>query len=258
MKKSYTINISIPVSVFWKFVVPGFIVFVSLSVFSGIFVVDRIIMPQFIGVNRDIVSVPSVVNMTYENGREALFRAGLKSTIIERDFDEIVPEGHIVRQFPETGADVKKGRVIQIIVSKGEEVGMVPEVTKLSERQARITLKKAGFTLGKVISEYSDEVTKDYVIEVHPEESTQVSREMPIDLVVSEGPKPTHAVMPNVIGEKLGTAKLKIKENGLQIGEISYKNNNSLAPGTVLSQSAAPGTDVAFENRINLIVSVSR
>jgi beta-lactam-binding protein with PASTA domain len=63
--------------------------------------------------------------------------------------------------------------------------------------------------------------------------------------------------VPNLIGESLLDAKKKIEESGLVLGKIDYKNNTTLSPGTVVSQSVPPGSSVALKSAINVIVSVS-
>jgi beta-lactam-binding protein with PASTA domain len=83
-----------------------------------------------------------------------------------------------------------------------------------------------------------------------------MSREMPVDLVISDGVKPTHADMPNLIGESLLDAKKKIEDGGLKLGTIGYKNNGTLSPGTVISQSVAPGSSVPLDATVNIVVSV--
>ncbi len=71
---------------------------------------------------------------------------------------------------------------------------------------------------------------------------------MPIDLIISDGVKPTHADMPNLIGESLLDAKKKIEDAGLKLGKLEYKTNTTLSPGTVVSQSVPPGSSVPLES----------
>jgi beta-lactam-binding protein with PASTA domain len=62
--------------------------------------------------------------------------------------------------------------------------------------------------------------------------------------------------VPNLIGESLLDAKKKIEESGLELGKLDYKNNATLSPGTVISQSVPPGSSVALKSAINVVVSV--
>ena len=175
-----------------------------------------------------------------------------------KEYDDSIAENSIVSQNPEASSRVKKGRKVTVIVSKGEEIGIIPDVRNVTERQARIILKKAGFTLGKVKKVFSEEKPVDMVINAFPVSGTTTSREIEVDLFVSKGPRPTHAEVPNLVGESLKTAKQRIGESGLALGAVTYQNNPSLLPGTIISQSAAPGSSVPLESKLNLVVSVIR
>jgi len=256
MKKDYTINVN--PQYFWKFFVPGVIIALVLGVIGGILIIDMVVMPNVVGVNRDIVTVPKVIGMELEQGREALFKAGLLSEIRSKEYDDKHAENAIISQMPEAGSKVKKNRKVAITISKGKPVAVIPDVRNLTERQARIELKKSGLTIGKVKKTYSDEKPLDVVIDAFPESGTTVSRDLEIDLILSKGAKPTHADAPNLVGESIAEAKKKIDESNLVVGKITYENNSSLLPGTIVSQSVSPGTSVPFESSIDLVVSVIR
>jgi serine/threonine-protein kinase len=256
MKRNYTINI--PVRFFWKVLLPGLALLAVFGTVAGILVVDKIIMPNVVGVNRGVVEVPDVVRLSFEECREKFFKAGLLTEVRGKEYDDSVAQDAIISQYPEAGSRVKKGRKIAVVVSKGKEISIIPDVRNISERQARIKLKKTGFTLGKIKKVYSKERPVDVVINAFPQSGTTTSREIEVDLFVSKGPKPTHAEVPNLVGESLKSAKKKINESELVLGKISYQNNPSLLPGTIISQSAAPGSRVPLESKLNLVVSVIR
>jgi serine/threonine-protein kinase len=202
--------------------------------------------------------VPSVAGLPLDEGREKLFAAGLLTEIRSREYDKTIPDGAILNQNPGPGEKVKKGRRILVTVSKGKEFTVIPNIKKLTERQARIELKKSGITLGDVKKSFNDETPADAVIDAFPAGGTTISREMKVDLLVSKGAKPTSAEMPNIVGESLNEAQKKIEESGLVMGKITYKNDSSLLPGTVISQSVSPGENVPLSTSISITVSVIR
>jgi beta-lactam-binding protein with PASTA domain len=254
MRKNYTINI--PVEKFWKVFLPSVIVICIAGFVIGIFAVDRFIMPKVVGVNKDMVEVPGVGGLSYEDARHKFFQVGLLTEIRSRDYDDKIPLDAVINQTPEAGIKVKKGRHIALTISKGKEIGVIPDIRNLSEHQARIELKNNGFTVGNVKKIYSDEKPVDVVIDAYPESGTTVSREIEIDILISKGAKPTHAEVPNLVGENLADAKKKIEDSGLKLGKISYQNNKSVSPGTVVSQSVSPGSSVPLESAVNIVVSV--
>jgi serine/threonine-protein kinase len=258
MKKSKNYTISIPVKFFWLVYFPLSIVLGCVGILGGIFGVDRFIMPKIAGVDRDMVQTPDVQGVSYEDGRNTLFGVGLLTEIRGKEFDDKVADGYIIDQFPEAGAMVKKGRKIAVTVSRGSEVGVIPPLKKLTERQARLELRKSGFTVGKVRKNYSPNHPADEIIESFPPSGTAISRAMEIELVVSRGARPTHGEVPNVIGESLSEARKAVEEAGLKVGKIDYQNNPVLVPGTVVSQSAAPGSRIPLDSALDLVISAIR
>lgn len=256
MKKNYTINI--PSGFLFKRLIPALVILSVLSVVFGVLFVDMIVMPNVVGVNRDVVTVPSVTGLPFEDAREKFFKAGLLTETRNREYDDSIPPDAVISQSPEAASRVKKGRKIAVVVSKGKEIGIIPDVRNISERQARILMKKAGFTIGNVRKMYSEEKAVDIVIDAFPKSGTTTSREIEVELYLSKGPKPTHAEVPNLVGESLKNAKTLVTESGLLLGKVSYQNNPSLLPGTIISQSSAPGSQVPLESKLDLVVSVIR
>jgi serine/threonine-protein kinase len=254
MKKNYTISVS--PSVFWKVIVPCAILGAVIAGLGGMLVVDKMIMPKIVHVDRGMVAVPAITDMPWTDARQELFNVGLRLQIGSRQFDEKIPRDHVISQQPLAQESVRKGRLVVVAVSKGSEIGTVPNVLDIPERKATLELKKAGFIIGKVKRDFYEDHPKDAVAEVIPKEGTVISKGMPLDIMVSDGPKPTHIEAPNLIGEGLIAAKEKIEKMGLKLGKIDYKQNSTVSPGTVISQSVPPASSVSLESAINIVVSV--
>jgi beta-lactam-binding protein with PASTA domain len=255
-KKCYSINI--PVAAFWKFYVPIAFGICCIAFIAGVVFVDVYVMPRIVGINRDMVVVPNISGFSYEQAREELFGVGLLTEIKSREYDSDIPVDGIIKQFPEPGTKVKKSRRVLVIVSKGEEYAVVPDLQNLTEIQAKNELKKLGFTLGEVKKVYHNKYAKDMVINTDPANRTTISRDMKIDVILSMGSKPTSTEMPNIVGEPLAEAKKILGESGLRVGKTRYRNDHSLLPGTVISQSVPPGNRVPFESTVNITVSIIR
>src|SRR5271157_3478171 len=147
MKKNYTI--SIPASIFWKVVVPVIVLSIIAGGIIGVFIVDKMVMPRIVNMDRGMVTVPSIVNVPWEDARQDLFNVGLRLQISVRQYDEKIPRDNIISQQPLPQENVKKGRFVVVVVSKGSEIGVIPTVTNLTERKATTELKKMGFIVGK-------------------------------------------------------------------------------------------------------------
>ncbi len=253
-KRYYTINI--PVGTFWKVYLPLGLFFCVVGVFLAIFVVDRVVMPNLVGVGRDEVMVPDLQGLTYDQARDRLLEQGLMVEIRSREFHDEIASGMLITQSPEVGKEVKRGRRVSVTLSRGKEIAVIPEVKGLSEHHARKELRRGGFTIGRVIRTYSESQPADHVIDADPAGGTTISRSMNVDLRVSRGSRPTHSEVPNLVGQSLAEAREVVEQRGLEVGRVSYQNSPSLVPGTVVSQSVSPGTEVPFESAVDLVVSV--
>jgi eukaryotic-like serine/threonine-protein kinase len=253
-EKYYTFRVS--AGRFWKIYLPLTLFIALAAAAAGFYAVDSIIMPRVVGNERDVVEVPAVLGLPIEEAREKFFAAGLLTEIRSRDYDNKVLEEAVVTQVPEPGSKVKKGRRISVVVSKGREFSVVPDVTDMTERQVRMELKKRGFQIGEVKKTFNDKHSAETVIELFPQSGSTISRDMKIDIVMSKGPKPTSVEMPNIVGENIDGARKKLVENDLNMGKINYRNDRSLLPGTVISQSVYPGENVPLQTSVDITVSV--
>lgn len=254
MKKSYTINI--PVFKFWTIILPLALIIMGVGIVVGIIVVDRVVMPNLPGINdRGIVDVPKVKGLEWEEARQKMYDDGLRLKTQYREYNDSIPANTVITQQPEAGEKVKKGRHIFVVVSNGPEVDTLPAVKKLTERLARKELAKAGFKDITIDRKYHDDIEKDHVTRIEPKTGTVTSRETPITITLSKGPRPTHAVAPNIIGDMLSDAKSKIEDSGLKLGTVKHKSVSGARIGSVISQSVSPGTNAPLESKVNVVVA---
>jgi serine/threonine-protein kinase len=255
-KKNYTF--SMPVRSFWTLYLPIAFGICIAAFIGGIITVDAFVMPRIVGIDRGMIVVPDIKGLPLEGAREKLFNVGLLTEIKDREYHSKLPIDAVISQSPDAGEKVKKSRRILVVISKGEEFAVVPDLQNMNERQARNELKKYGFTVGEVRKIWDEKHEKDLIISTYPANRSTISRDMPLDLILSKGPKPTSAEMPNIVGEPVADAKKKLEECGLKVGVVRYKNDYSLLPGTVISQSIPPGENVPFEKAVSITVSIIR
>ncbi|MBD3347457.1 MAG: PASTA domain-containing protein [Chitinivibrionales bacterium] len=258
MKKNYTI--SIPVVKFWTIVVPSAILLMIAGGLVMMLIVDRAIMPKIVRVDKGLVVMPDLHNLPWKEARQELYDVGLRGQVVGRQYDTEIKDNYVISQSPKAGENVNTAerRGVDITLSKGPEILEIPEIAKIMERKAKRRLREAGFTIGTVTRYYSNRIPQDHVISISPDPGTKISRELPVDISISKGPMPTHAEVPNIIGDLLSSAKEKIREAGLKVGEVEAKQSATSRPGTIISQSAAPGSTVPFEKTINLVVSTKK
>ena len=88
------------------------------------------------------VLVQQVVGLSYSEAQKALASEGLAAS--RSDVDSPKPAGQVIGQDPPANASVPPGTTVKLQVANGKV--KLPDVTKLTEQQARAKLNQLGFT----------------------------------------------------------------------------------------------------------------
>jgi serine/threonine-protein kinase len=88
------------------------------------------------------VLVQQVVGLSYSEAQKALASQGLAAS--RSDVDSPKPAGQVIGQDPPANASVPPGTTVKLQVANGKV--KLPDVTKLTEQQARTKLNQLGFT----------------------------------------------------------------------------------------------------------------
>ena len=253
MKKYYKIEIT--AMSFWLKVIPLAIVVAVLFSILGFFIVDKKVMPRVTNLqNRGDVIIPSVIGLSIKDASDLLYDKGLFLSEDTTEYSD-KPLKEILRQSPQEGKKVKSGHHVFVTSSKGPEAAIIPSLLKLSEGPAKSKLRKAGFSDIKVYQKYNATVPKGNAVKTIPPSPLHTSREGKILLFISKGPEPTSTVVPSLVGEMLSDATNKLVEAELVVGKISYSSGSGMAPGQIIRQSAAPGSNISLRSKVNLVVS---
>jgi serine/threonine-protein kinase len=86
--------------------------------------------------------VQQVVGLSYSEAQKALASEGLAAS--RSDIDSAKPAGQVIGQDPPANASVPPGTTVKLQVANGKV--KLPDVTKLTEQQARMKLNQLGFT----------------------------------------------------------------------------------------------------------------
>ncbi|MCY3055337.1 Stk1 family PASTA domain-containing Ser/Thr kinase [Aerococcus sp. CDC-944-U94] len=132
----------------------------------------------------------------------------------------------------------------------------VPDLTNMTEDQARNSLVNNGFSLGESHQEYSDQVESGRVIRTDPSSGRKVKADQPIDLYISQGKEPIE--IPNYQGQTLEQAKKDAEKKGFSVSSEEVYSEE-VEKGKVISQNPAPGSSVvASETNLHLVVSLGK
>ncbi len=182
--------------------------------------------------------VPAVKGMSQAEAADAVAAANLTVGVVEEAFDNKAKAGTIVSSAPKSGASVKPGTPVDLVVSKGPEPVPVPDIVGKKIANARNSLGDVGLK-ADVTQKFSDEVKDGSVISVKPKAGTIVDSGTRVAVVVSKGPPPV--TVPNLIDMPRQKAVTTLQNLGLRVkvveGDFSPLNR-------VISQDPAAGAQV--------------
>jgi beta-lactam-binding protein with PASTA domain len=212
-----------------------------------------------IGSNVDLVlslgpaaTVPDVGGMTEADANSAITSANLAVGAVTHEFSDTVTAGEIISQNPLAGTTVPAGSSVDLVVSLGTAF-TVPNVVGMTDTEANSTITAAGLVTN-MTSGYSDTVAVDYVISQNPAGGTDVTAGATVTIVVSLG-KPE---VPDVVGQPAAAAIATIEGIDNLVAAATYRHDNNVPSGTIISQNPVGGTVVNVGSTVNIAVSLGR
>ncbi|MCX7780049.1 MAG: Stk1 family PASTA domain-containing Ser/Thr kinase [Negativicutes bacterium] len=200
------------------------------------------------------VIVPNVVGKQVDIARDILQDKNLRVSVVE-NFHNKVAAGYVISQNPEAGATVKEQRTVTLVVSKGGEITVVPDVRGLNRRDAELQIKNAGLVLGRVDEQFTNDVPADSVINQNPRPPAQVSKGTAIDLTISKGPAPKKISLPDFRGTPLSTVAAQLESLKLKQGNVTETPSDKFPPGIITGQNPPPATEVVEGTAIDFTVA---
>jgi serine/threonine-protein kinase len=178
-------------------------------------------------------TIPNLRGQSLDAARAELEREGLKLGATVQAFHDVVPQGEIIDTSPAPGSRVKPDTVVNVTVSKGEQLFAVPDVVGKPLDEARGLMAAAGFTLVVGDTQYSDSVPSGAVVSRDPIVMT-AKRGTSFSVVVSKGPQ--YVLVPSVAGDAPADAKSALEQAGFVYAESS-DYSDTVPEGKVIGTS---------------------
>lgn len=172
---------------------------------------------------------------------------------IEESNNSEYEAGIVFKQSPDPETNIKTKSKIMLYVSLGGEKIKIPDCEKLEYTEAKEALEEYGFVVKKV-TRNDEDIAKDCVIKSYPEAGEVASAGDEITLYVSLGPEQIDVDVPNVVGNYSDTAKQKILDSGLKIGDVIYVYD-SADEGVVVSQYPRAYSSAVLDDVVTIYVS---
>ena len=205
--------------------------------------------------SEDTVVVPDLVGKKVLYVLEILTDLKLNAKIKGSEYSSGIPADHVIFQEPEPGSEIKIGRDVRIIISKGTKTILMPNLQGLSIQQARIILEENGLHLGELSTIYSKNIKKDGIIAQSASQGSIITRGAHIDLLVSRGMRPKAYMMLDLKGLSLEDAIFLIEKNNLLLGEIKFYPHEDKPKNVIVSQEPLSGHRVVEGTFVNIIIN---
>lgn len=108
-------------------------------------------------------TVPDLTNMTRDEATAALQALGLTFTEAPEEFSNDIGPGRVIRQEPAAGGSAERGSAVTVVISKGQDLVALPDLTGMTYDQMVTALTNAGFTLGPVQGDTTQPLMAVYV-----------------------------------------------------------------------------------------------
>lgn len=196
-------------------------------------------------------TVPPVSGESTTAARLILEQAGLSVNVLQ-EYSDTVPDGFAIRTDPDAQEQILKGGDVNLLVSKGPRMSIVPQVVGQDEAAAIEVLTDAGFAIGTKDRVYSDVAPKGQIISTSPEADESVRHDQAIDLVISDGPQPI--TMPDVLGKGESTARKVLDDYKLNV-VVQTGRSADVNKGEVYQSDPAPGAGTTRTATVTIWIS---
>ena len=164
------------------------------------------------------VEVPDVTGKTVVEAQNILSQAKLGYTVDEEYNIKVAP-GTVISQNPGAKRMVKEGRKITLVVSKGVELGDVPNLKGKRLTEAKAMLKASRFELGRVSYKYVSGAPEETILEQSVAPPAKLPIGTKLDVVINI--KSNQVVLPDLVGLSSTSAKNKLNDLGLVLGKVN-------------------------------------
>jgi serine/threonine protein kinase len=202
-----------------------------------------LLVRALLGNDNNLIKPPSVIGLRQQDAVQALAAEGLRVDKVTPEFSK-QPVGIVIGQSPDADFFVQKDGNVDLTVSRGLELVLVPSVVGLSQQEAEVDL--ATVKLKPKVVPRDGNFPEGQVLDIQPAAGTKLNAGTAITLVVASG----KVQVPDVRGMPQDQAIATLAQAGFGIGLRAFE---STAPeGTVVQQTpvntlARRGSDVILD-----------
>jgi serine/threonine-protein kinase len=188
---------------------------------------------------------------------ELLTGLGLNTKVKGYEYSATVAKNHIIAQDPKPGTEIKKGRDVRVIISRGSRTILMPNLKGLELRRAELIIEENDLQRGVISLAPSAPIARHHIIAQTPVGGASVTRGEGVHLLVSTGIRPQAHRMAELRGLTPAEAIRRVEVNRLVIGEMRYRFDPQVPRNIVVEQQPPSGHRVEEGSPVTLVVNRS-
>ncbi len=205
--------------------------------------------------SQNSVIVPDLLGKEVVYALELLTDLGLNTKVKGSQYSPTIPKHHIIDQVPDPGTEIKQGRDVRLVISKGPQAVVYPNLIGMDLPLATIALEENDLRRGNLSYTYHRQRPREEILAQFPQPGTTGLRESRVDMLVSAGPRPQLIRMIDLKGQGLEHAIEAIEKYHLAVGNITQVDDSDLPDNLVLEHSPAHGYPVIPGSSIDLTIN---
>jgi beta-lactam-binding protein with PASTA domain len=202
-----------------KFIIPVLQWGVFLTVLGGFFMLAFWLM-FFRGLEQEFQSasrvIPGLVGKPLSDAEAITRSKGLGVHIHDRLASATIPAGVIISQEPPADTPAREAQLIQIVVSAGKAVVVMPAVAGLNRPDAEAQLANRGLKIGQVSLLYS-QAQEGKVVAQFPVPGASLIEGEKVALLVGKTPLTARYLMPELIGRSTDAVRQFFSARGFPV-----------------------------------------
>lgn len=192
------------------------------------------------------VSVPNVINEKFTSVYGSLKKKDLNPELVFYDTADMI-DGIVIGQYPEPNKVVARGTRVKLTVTRNNLRVKVPDLTGMQLAIARNNLstltvgsQHAALEPGVITYMPSNDAPENTIIEQSPKAEQFVTKDTPINLLVSSGKIQSEKTVPQVAGQYIDLASGLLASRGISVTHniIEADAEN----GMIIDQSLSAGS----------------
>ncbi len=200
-----------------------------------------------------IIKVPDLKFKTEAEAKNQLEKLGLK-TSVKYETTGNVKAGLVISQTPEIGTTASSGDTINLIISKGDIAFEMPDVTDMSESEAKKLLLEKGLSVN-IEYEYSN----DYIGKVIKQDiAVGKSVYSGNSVTITIGTEELLITVPDVSNISESKAFETLKSQGFRVGNSNLNYSDTVPAGNVINQTPPAGSSQKKGTSIVLTISMGK